>query len=86
MRQKPTECIAHARSYTALFRLASATWEKDSREANNSRATSDANIDKEAIISCDARKGRLAQSGLRALRTSSVLERIQETLAIHLLG
>jgi len=64
------EYIAHARSYTALFQPASAIPEKASRETNNSTATFDANIHGMAIISCNARKGRLKLTEMRALRTA----------------
>ena len=44
IRQRPTECITQARSYTALFQPANAITEKALRETNNSRITFDLNI------------------------------------------
>ena len=44
IRQRSTECITQARSYTTLFQPASAITGKASRETNNSRITFDSNI------------------------------------------
>jgi hypothetical protein len=57
---------------------------KASREANNSKVIFDVGIPIVAITFGPARKGRLTQTRMRALRTSSVLEMTQKTLAINL--